>query len=423
MTNPMLSGSIQLNELDAFVAQANALGMHSHAERNAFLASRSLAYEATPGLGPFSAGYAAAVEKRWRAVAARPHYSVLLEHDPNVKADQKQLANLYPFSSRDTRFIGEYWMGVYFALKLFDDAPDRSVLEYGVGWGNTTIALLQSGFKVVAVDIEQKWLRLLEMRAQRDGLGAELQTIHGIFGDLPAGDAQVGGVLFYECFHHGLAHDEALERIVPRLMPGGSIVFAGEPVLRDFPIPWGVRLDGHSLWAIRTFGWMELGFNEDYFIALLRRHNLSVQRHVCAEAGTPGVAYKATRRADGFSLAHSMLSSGESGFLAPEADPEIATRFTDGNACLQLPCGKTGKAMIAFRNWLPRALTLTVEVNGKACIQTEVAAFETCRHSVPLTPGAYTDTVRIKSSSFVPQELGINTDSRRLGIAVGAIVL
>ena len=414
---------IQLNELDAFVAQADALGMHSHAERNAFLASRSLAYEAAPGLSPFSAGYAAEVEKTWRAVAARPHYSVLLEHDPNVKADQEQLANLYPFSSRDTRFIGEYWMGVYFALKMFDDAPARSVLEYGVGWGNSTIALLQSGFKVVAVDIEPKWLRLLEMRAQRDGLDAELQTIHGVFGDLPAGDAQVGGVLFYECFHHGLAHDEALERIVPRLMPGGSIVFAGEPVLRDFPVPWGVRLDGHSLWAIRTFGWMELGFNEDYFIALLRRHNLSVQRHVCPQAGTPGVAYKATRRADGFSLAHSMLSSGESGFHAPEADPGITTRFTDGNACLELPCGKTGKARIMFRNWLPHPLTIKVEVNGKVHLDTEAAAFEICHHSVPLTQGVRSNTVRIKSSSFVPQDLGINADSRRLGIAVGAIML
>ena len=61
-------------------------------------------------------------------------------------------------------------------------------------------------------------------------------------------------------------------------MPGGAIVFAGEPLLRDAPIPWRVRLDGHSLWAIRTFGWMDLGFNEDAFIALLRRHNLSVQR-------------------------------------------------------------------------------------------------------------------------------------------------
>ena len=98
----MAPNPIQISELDAFVAQANALGMHSHAERNALLASRSLAYESTADLGPFSAAYAAEVERIWRAVAARPHYSVLLEHDPNVKADQKQLANLHRFSSRDT---------------------------------------------------------------------------------------------------------------------------------------------------------------------------------------------------------------------------------------------------------------------------------------------------------------------------------
>ena len=100
----MAPNPIQISELDAFVAQANALGMHSHAERNALLASRSLAYESTADLSSFSAAYAAEVEveRIWRAVAARPHYSVLLEHDPNVKADQKQLANLHRFSSRDT---------------------------------------------------------------------------------------------------------------------------------------------------------------------------------------------------------------------------------------------------------------------------------------------------------------------------------
>ena len=127
----MPPGPIQLNKLDAFVAQANALGMHAHAhaERNVFRASHSLAYEATPGLSPFSAAHAAEVEKTWRAVAARRHDSVLLAHDPNVQADQQQLANSYPFSARDTRSMGEYWMGVYCALNLFDDAPARPVLE------------------------------------------------------------------------------------------------------------------------------------------------------------------------------------------------------------------------------------------------------------------------------------------------------
>ena len=53
------------------------------------------------------------------------------------------------------------------------------------------------------------------------------------------------------------------------VMPEGRIFFGGEPITADFPMPWGLRLDGNSLWAIRKNGWLELGFREDYFARAL----------------------------------------------------------------------------------------------------------------------------------------------------------
>jgi hypothetical protein len=44
----------------------------------------------------------------------------------------------------------------------------------------------------------------------------------------------------------------------------GLICFASEPIT-DFPHPWGLRLDGMSVWSIRSFGWLELGFDTAYF--------------------------------------------------------------------------------------------------------------------------------------------------------------
>jgi hypothetical protein len=48
-------------------------------------------------------------------------------------------------------------------------------------------------------------------------------------------------------------------------------------------MPWGLRLDGCSLWAIRKNGWMELGFRDDYFRDALARTGWLGRKHACAD--------------------------------------------------------------------------------------------------------------------------------------------
>jgi hypothetical protein len=52
--------------------------------------------------------------------------------------------------------------------------------------------------------------------------------------------------------------------------PDGVVLFAAEPVQR-LDYPWGPRLDGLSVWSSRTYGWLELGFDMQYFDAALAR--------------------------------------------------------------------------------------------------------------------------------------------------------
>src|SRR5690606_32555575 len=85
----------------------------------------------------------------------------------------------------------------------------------------------------------------------------------------------VDAVLFFESLHHCLPHAALLARAKEWLKPGGKLVLAAEPILPAetpiLPYPWGPRLDGEALRAIRRFGWMELGFTEAYLFALLER--------------------------------------------------------------------------------------------------------------------------------------------------------
>ena len=44
------------------------------------------------------------------------------------------------------------------------------------------------------------------------------------------------------------------------------------------PYPWGIRLGGLGIWAICKAGWLELGFQESYFIQLLQDAGWKLKR-------------------------------------------------------------------------------------------------------------------------------------------------
>lgn len=51
------------------------------------------------------------------------------------------------------------------------------------------------------------------------------------------------------------------------------------------PIGWGVRMDGESLLAMRNFGSLELGYNEEYFRRALTPTGWSVSKHGSLDMG------------------------------------------------------------------------------------------------------------------------------------------
>lgn len=85
-------------------------------------------------------------------------------------------------------------------------------------------------------------------------------------------DEPVDAVVFCESFHHCDNPILLVEKMSKYVKPNGKLFFFGEPVT-IFPVPWGVRLDGQSIWAAREHGWLELGFNTAFFYDLLRRNN------------------------------------------------------------------------------------------------------------------------------------------------------
>jgi 2-polyprenyl-3-methyl-5-hydroxy-6-metoxy-1,4-benzoquinol methylase len=223
---------------------------------------------------PFSAEYRDAQLRLYQDIAGKPYSTA---NEVTAFDVAQALRAPFPFSTGSTATAGEHFLAMGMLLRAMALKPASRVLEFGPGWGNTTLALARLGHAVTAVDIEPHFCELLRQRAWHEGVA--LEVVNDDF--LWAEQAPEGGydaVVFFECFHH-CADPHRLLAALPRLLaPGGRVFFGAEPIQPDFPSPWGLRLDGSSLWAIRKNGWLELGFRDDHFRAALGRVGFAAQR-------------------------------------------------------------------------------------------------------------------------------------------------
>jgi 2-polyprenyl-3-methyl-5-hydroxy-6-metoxy-1,4-benzoquinol methylase len=183
----------------------------------------------------------------------------------------------FPFSSRSCKTAGFFTMGVGFLLHTLDLRPGARVVEFGAGWGNTTLAMAMTGLEVTAVDIESDFCDLLSRRAKRQGVN--IDVINADFMWAETVREPFDAAVFFESFHHCSDHLRLLNALRTAVKSDGRVYFAAEPIVTDFPLPWGLRMDGESLWAIRSNGWMELGYNETYFREALARNGWVATKH------------------------------------------------------------------------------------------------------------------------------------------------
>jgi 2-polyprenyl-3-methyl-5-hydroxy-6-metoxy-1,4-benzoquinol methylase len=202
----------------------------------------------------------------YERIAGRP-YSTSSERTsfcPLKAADRP-----FPYSTQGPDVIGDQLIAIGSIIKTMALPPGARILEFGPGWGNTTIALARAGYDVTCIEIEQNFVDLIQERARR--CSVNINTIRGDFLDAANLTGTFDAVLFFESFHHCAKHNDLLDLLGTLVAPDGQIMFAAEPITQDFHAPWGIRSDGQTLWAIRNFGWLELGFSESYFRNSLHR--------------------------------------------------------------------------------------------------------------------------------------------------------
>ncbi len=242
-----------------------------------FPEARALAH-----LDPFSPAYREAALKLYFSLRGGAERGYVATRDEvSTPALPENLASGFtPWSSRDANTVSEHlfaWGNILGHLNL---PPGGSVLEYGPGSGQILLMLARLGYRAHGVDIDA--MALEGIQAQAAQLDIAVATDCAAFGHGFAGQ-RFDRILFYEAFHHAIEFEDLLLRLHRRLNPGGKIILCGEPIVAApcdaVPYPWGPRLDALSVFCMRRYGWMELGFSHDFLMTVARATGWMATHH------------------------------------------------------------------------------------------------------------------------------------------------
>lgn len=273
--------------IDIFLKESKVREGRGHKFWADFVTHTKFVVENPSTADPTSSDFRAYQLELWKLISTRSNYDALSCESNNNIQSEPSIQQTYPFTSRSPKEVGSYFLGVANIVQKMPVPVGARVVEFGVGYGHLTRMLSNLGYQVDAVDIESRFLQLLPALSLP---GAEKIALHSSsFVDVFFQKETIDAFVFYECFHHCLDHGKLISKMYDALRSGGAIMFAAEAFYDDwFDFPWGVRTDGHSVWAIRNFGWMELGFRKSFISSVLSQQGFELEWSSLNEAGSYG---------------------------------------------------------------------------------------------------------------------------------------
>lgn len=269
-----------LDALQAKIAECNdALTHQSDDAMRALFSTFVFDFSAEAPADPFDPAYRAFQLRLHQALTGRP-YELLNERTLFLVDNYEERP--FPYYLQSPVTAGNHLLAIGFLLRAMSLRPGARILEFGPGWGSTTIALAQLGMKVTAVDIEPNFCEVIRRRAARHLV--DIEVIEADFFWAEGVAEPYDAVVFFESFHHCDDHLRLLRALRRAVKPDGRLYLGSEPILIDYAVPWGIRTDGEALWAMRNFGWLELGFRESYLHAAFARTGWRARKQVCTDA-------------------------------------------------------------------------------------------------------------------------------------------
>jgi len=339
----------------------------------------------------------------------------------------------FPYYTKSASVVGDYLMAYGFIIRTMNLPAGAKILDIGSGPGALTRHLMQMGYELTCVDVNNQFIELIIRIA--DGLGVEVKTLCCDMSDIEVNE-KFDAIIFMESFHHTLEHEKVLSVITQCLGKDGKIFFAAEPIVSDdddIPYPWGPRLNFESVYSIRQFGWIEMGYQEEYFRELLLKYGFQCKRFRSNETwwGDVVECKRIPKLKRGDEYYFGSTGNGLPALGYGWANPEKDLTWTDSN-----------EAFLSFV--LDKATVLTVELRFRfvvllgGCFREQlIRVFVNEKHqhdwrivggrmievekSLSFEPDIHSNSIVVKfeiQSPISPKELGMSTDDRELGIAM-----
>lgn len=272
---------VRLDDLDALVDEAARRFAASEDEGRAYLLGLRMEPPPWPS-DPFTSAYRRWVQDLYGLISGRDDYSVDYESSP-IDVDEA-VRRPFPYATGSSLVLGDDLVARGSVVRALGLTAPARVVEFGPGWGNLTADLSAMGLDVTAVEVDERFCRLISRRVpQARVVKDDMLSFAYTFAAVPS-DEPYDAAVFFESFHHCADHLAMLELLHEVVRPSGVVVFGAEPV-DALRYPWGPRLDGLSLWSTRRYGWLELGFDDRYFADALHRTGWALER----SDGTEGV--------------------------------------------------------------------------------------------------------------------------------------
>jgi SAM-dependent methyltransferase len=239
------------------------------------------------GLDPLSPQYRDVILSHYIMITGRPYQTEYEEHPFDVGSAEDFALRPWPYSTNDAKLVGEQYQANGTILRTVAPKPGDRVLEMGCGWGNLTLPLAMLGCEVTVIDVEPRYIRIVEDRLSRNKLS--VRSIHSPFLGIESFSEKFDLILFSASFHHCHDHLKLLRLVHERLEPGGRLALCGEPLDELLPYPWGLNPTGESMRFIRTFGWFEMAFRVSYLREALIATGFDPSLHVSGETALGNV--------------------------------------------------------------------------------------------------------------------------------------
>lgn len=268
-----------LEQLDDFIAKY-LNGQYAPMSAAEYLDSHLLDYVAIlkafgqprPVADPFSREYYNWVMSFYRFIAGRA-YDVGNE---GLHISQEDWPDEIPLAADSVDKKSQLLRSYADFLSVMSPKAGQRVLELGCGNGNIADFLECCGWDYHAIDASAYHVGITQKRLFSQRLKNQIYQMS--FLDIGQLMGRFDIIIFEASFHHCAEHSQLLALLHEKTNDAAKIYFLNEPIARYRHEQWGLNTTGEGLLQIRGRGWLELIFNEEYFLELLGRSGWEFER-------------------------------------------------------------------------------------------------------------------------------------------------